>query len=81
MAKHRTGDRRILSISIPEDLARKLDKKVGKGQNDGRSATISKMIENSLYSSNNSKPYFPEKQRRFRSPIRKLELRKILWVM
>ena len=65
MAKHRTGDRRILSISIPEDLARKLDKKVGKGQNDGRSATISKMIENSLYSSNNSKPYFPEKQRRF----------------
>ena len=58
MAKHRTGDRRILSISIPEDLAKKLDKKVGKGQNDGRSATISKMIENSLYSSSNSKPYF-----------------------
>ena len=44
MAKHRTGDRRILSISIPEDLAKKLDKKVGKGQNDGRSATITKMI-------------------------------------
>ena len=28
MAKHRTGDRRILSISIPEELAKKLDKKV-----------------------------------------------------
>ena len=65
MAKHRTGDRRILSISIPEDLAKKLDKKVGKGQNDGRSATISKMIENSLNSSSNSKPYSPETQRRF----------------
>jgi len=50
MAKHRAGDRRILSISIPEDLAKKLDKKVGKGQNDGRSATISKMIEKALFS-------------------------------
>jgi len=29
MAKHRAGDRRILSISIPEELARKLDKKSG----------------------------------------------------
>ena len=48
MAKHRAGDRRILGIGIPEELARKLDKKVGKGQNDGRSATISKMIQESL---------------------------------
>ena len=59
MAKHRTGDRRILSISIPEELAKKLDKKVGKGQNDGRSATISKMIENALFSERNSQPYEP----------------------
>ena len=62
MAKHRTGDRRILSISIPEELAKKLDKKVGKGQNDGRSATISKMIEKSLFSEINSQPYEPEEK-------------------
>lgn len=48
MAKHRAGDRRILSISIPEDLAKRLDKRVGKGRRDGRSATISKMIQESL---------------------------------
>ncbi len=48
MAKHRTGDRRIMSISIPEELAKKLDRRVGKGRAEGRSATISKMIENSL---------------------------------
>ena len=60
MAKHRAGDRRILSISIPEDLAKKLDKKVGKGQNDGRSATISKMIENALFSERNPQPYEPK---------------------
>ena len=60
MAKHRAGDRRILSISIPEELAKKLDKKVGKGQNDGRSATISKMIEKALSSDSNSQPYTPE---------------------
>ncbi len=48
MAKHRAGDRRILSISIPENLAKRLDKRVGKGRKDGRSATISKMIEESL---------------------------------
>ena len=73
MAKHRTGDRRILSISIPEDLAKKLDKKVGKGQNDGRSATITKMIRNSLYSERNSKPYLPQTQSR--SPKTDQEIR------
>ena len=76
MAKHRTGDRRILSISIPEDLAKKLDKKVGKGQNDGRSATISKMIENSLNSSSNSKPYSPETQRRFPQADQEIRIEK-----
>ena len=48
MAKHRVGDRRIISVSIPEDIARRLDARVGKGRGEGRSATISKMIENSL---------------------------------
>ena len=52
MSKYRSGDRRIISISIPEEIALRLDKKVGKGKN-GRSATISKMIEESL---NPSKP-------------------------
>ena len=73
MAKHRTGDRRILSISIPEDLAKKLDKKVGKGQNDGRSATISKMIEESLYSERKSQPYSPQTESRF--PLTDQEVR------
>ena len=48
MAKHRAGDRRIISISIPEELARKLDRRVGKGRNEGRSATITKLIQNGL---------------------------------
>ena len=48
MAKHRAGDRRIISISIPEQLAKKLDRKVGKGRKDGRSATIAKLIEQGL---------------------------------
>ena len=48
MAKHRAGDRRIISISIPEDLAKQLDRRVGKGRSDGRSATIAKMIEQGL---------------------------------
>ena len=73
MAKHRAGDRRILSISIPEDLAKKLDKKVGKGQNDGRSATISKMIEESLYSERKSQPYFPQTESRY--PLTDQEVR------
>ena len=51
MAKHRSGDRRIISISIPEELARKLDRRVGKGKDKGRSATIAGMIQNSLESS------------------------------
>tara|TARA_Y100000814_G_scaffold144630_1_gene105129 strand:+ start:82 stop:891 length:810 start_codon:yes stop_codon:yes gene_type:complete len=52
MAKHRVGDRRIISISIPEETARKLDRRVGKGKTRGRSATISKMIEDGLSSRN-----------------------------
>ena len=45
MAKHRAGDRRIISISIPEKLAERLDRQVGKGRKAGRSASITKMIE------------------------------------
>ncbi len=48
MAKHRAGDRRIVSISLPEELAVKLDRRVGKGRSKGRSATISRLIEQSL---------------------------------
>ncbi len=50
MAKHRAGDRRIISISIPEKLAERLDRQVGKGRKAGRSASIAKMIEDSLNS-------------------------------
>ena len=35
MVKHRAGDRRIISISIPEELAKKLDRRVGKGKAEG----------------------------------------------
>ena len=52
MAKHRVGDRRIITVSIPEDLARRLDARVGQGREKGRSATISKMIETSLTGGN-----------------------------
>lgn len=48
MAKHRAGDRRIISISIPESLAKQLDRRVGRGRADGRSATIAKMIQQGL---------------------------------
>ena len=48
MAKHRAGDRRIMSISIPEKLAVRLDRRVGKGRHEGRSATIAKIIQESL---------------------------------
>ena len=54
MAKHRVGDRRIITVSIPEDLARRLDARVGQGREKGRSATISKMIEASLSGSKSS---------------------------
>ena len=64
MAKHRVGDRRIISVSIPEDIARRLDARVGKGRGEGRSATISKMIESSLSGSDINKPTFEEKESR-----------------
>ena len=48
MGKLRAGNRRIVSISIPEDLAIKLDRRVGKGRSKGRSATISRLIEQGL---------------------------------
>ncbi len=52
MAKHRAGDRRIISVSIPEHLAKRLDMRVGKGHKRGRSATISRLIAEGLDSEN-----------------------------
>ena len=52
MGKHRVGNRRIITVSIPEDLARRLDARIGKGRGSGRSATITKMIEKSLSGEN-----------------------------
>ena len=48
MVKHRAGDRRIVSISLPEDLAQMLDKKVGRGRKGGRSATIAQLIRKGI---------------------------------
>ena len=64
MAKHRAGDRRIISISIPEKLAERLDRHVGKGRREGRSASIAKMIEGSLNSNQQSPPTSLPKQRK-----------------
>ena len=63
MAKHRAGDRRIISISIPEKLAERLDRQVGKGRKAGRSASITKMIEDSLNSNQQSPPKVLPQQR------------------
>jgi fumarate hydratase class II len=54
MAKHRAGNRRIITISLPEEIARKLDMNVGKGKNIGRSAIISDMITKSFDTQTNS---------------------------
>ena len=63
MAKHRAGDRRIISISIPEKLAERLDRQVGKGRKAGRSASITKMIEDSLNSNQQPPPKILPQQR------------------
>ena len=63
MAKHRAGDRRIMSISLPEKLAARLDQRVGKGRNDGRSATIAKMIQESLDGQRKEAPEGPIEKR------------------
>jgi len=64
MAKHRAGDRRIISISLPEELAKKLDRKVGKGRDEGRSATIAKLIQQGLEGSPAPGPAPPDKHSR-----------------
>ena len=63
MAKHRAGDRRIISISIPEKLAERLDRQGGKGRKAGRSASITKMIEDSLNSNQQPPPKILPQQR------------------
>lgn len=68
MAKHRAGDRRIMSISIPESLAKKLDRKVGKGREDGRSATIARLIQQGLESQASTIPTPPSQSLRAEAP-------------
>ena len=63
MAKHRAGDRRIMSISLPEKLAARLDQRVGKGRNVGRSATIAKIIQESLDGQRKESPEGPIEKR------------------
>ena len=58
MAKHRIGNSRIISITLPEELATRLDTRVGKGRKRGRSATIAKIIEQSLDSREDPRPKF-----------------------
>ena len=48
MAKHNVGDRRLVSVSIPEDVAQELDRWTGGGKNKGRSAWIVQAIRNRL---------------------------------
>ena len=48
MAKHNVGDRRIVSVSIPEDVAQELDRWTGGGKNKGRRAWIVQAIRNRL---------------------------------
>ena len=67
MAQHRAGDRRILSISIPEELAIKLDGHTGKGREEGRSATITRLLNLGIEA--NSKQPTTEKSK----PIKKLK--------
>ena len=47
MGKHNVGDRRIVSVSIPEDVAQELDRWTGLGKK-GRSAWIVQAIRNRL---------------------------------
>ena len=48
MAKHNVGDRRIVSVSIPDEVAQELDRWTGGGKNKGRSAWIVQAIRNRL---------------------------------
>ena len=74
MAKHRAGDRRIITVSIPENLAKRLDARVGKGRQGGRSATISDMIEKSLSGKqtpqSNAKPLEPRNPKGSKGKVR-----------
>ena len=80
MAKHRAGDRRIMSISIPEKLAERLDRRVGKGRRDGRSATITRMIQESLDGGQKGPPQTAVEQRKARTEKPRSGLKKTPWV-
>ena len=66
MGKHNVGDRRIVSVSIPEDVAQELDRWTGGGKSNGRSQWIVQAIRNRL----NDKGTYHERAReaRPRSP-------------
>ena len=66
MGKHNVGDRRIVSVSIPEDVAQELDRWTGGGKSNGRSQWIVQAIKNRL----NDKGTYHERAReaRPRSP-------------
>ena len=66
MGKHNVGDRRIVSVSIPEDVAQELDRWTGGGKSNGRSQWIVQAIKNRL----NDKGTYHERVReaRPRSP-------------
>ena len=76
MAKHRAGDRRIMSISIPEKLAERLDRRVGKGRRDGRSATITRMIQESLDGGQKGPPQTAVEQRKARTEKTEVRIEK-----
>jgi fumarate hydratase class II len=52
-----------MSISIPEKLAARLDRRVGMGKNEGRSATIAKLIQESLDGQRKEAPKSKKKSR------------------
>ena len=75
MGKHRVGDRRIITVSLPEDLARRLDARVGKGKKYGRSATIAGMIESSMSGASKIQDLSQKKEsRRPKGPSGKVRL-------
>lgn len=73
MGKHNVGDRRIVSVSIPEDVAQELDRWTGGGKSNGRSQWIVQAIKNRL----NDKGTYHERSReaRPRSPQSNEEFR------
>ena len=79
MGKHNVGDRRIVSVSIPEDVAQELDRWTGGGKSNGRSQWIVQAIRNRL----NDKGTYHERAREARpdrlNPMKNFESKPIRW--